>query len=753
MALTSRSPEYIHQTRRRLLRRTPARGERSFALLAAICHADGLQALEIAAAGLCASLKAHGCTIIVENPDAEPLVFEHSVANTPATQRIFRYSPIVQRVLHEQQTLAYDLPVTAARQAIDDQAVLAVPMHLRDTLLGVVCVVRSQPRTWRRAEIAVAEAVTLQLAQQVERVRLQAAIEEHTQELAVICDTAIAVSAQLDLSATLHNIVEQATRLVRADGGILYLCDDATRELEVVVCHRLDQDYRGQRMKFGDGLVGQAVVSKQVAYVVDYMTWAERAMGYAGIPFHATLAVPLLQDDRVLGVIDLIHYDIDARFSDGDIATIKLFAAQAVAAIDNARLYDQAHQYADRTSALARATQLLDAQGDMAASIQPLVQSGMTVLDAQATLVALIEQGKFQNVYQSGISESQADAFRPFINLGLTSKNQPTSIRLVHDTIDAHGPASLGNLALEAGFRSAIILPLLRDEQVIGGVLYLYTRPHVWDKDEIELARVVANQMAAMVANAQLYHEVREANRLKTEFVSTMSHELRTPMGAIMGYTELLLSGLYGRIPDEIRDPLNRVKANADQLLTMINQMLDLSRIEARRLELHIEPFSPRDLLHSVSALLQTAALAKGLHFQHTIEPNVPTILMGDVARLRQILSNLVGNSIKFTHSGRIELRCLVDLAHATPQLIFEISDTGTGIPADLLPHIWEPFRQGDSSTTREFGGTGLGLAIVSKLAELMQGTAAVCSTIDVGSTFTITLPLLTPATAASNAA
>jgi GAF domain-containing protein len=202
MALTSRSRAHNLPARRVPARRLPARGERCLALLADMCTADDLRALEIAAAGICALLAADSCTIIVENSDAEPLVFEHLVGDAPVHQRIFRSSPIVQRVLHEQRTLSYDAPTPSSRTAlIDERALLAAPLRLRDTLIGVIGLTRRQPRSWRHADICVAEAVAVQLAQQIERTRMAAVIEQRTQELAVICETTTAVSAASCISA------------------------------------------------------------------------------------------------------------------------------------------------------------------------------------------------------------------------------------------------------------------------------------------------------------------------------------------------------------------------------------------------------------------------------------------------------------------------------------------------------------------------------------------------------------------------
>ncbi|HEX6291692.1 MAG TPA: GAF domain-containing sensor histidine kinase [Herpetosiphonaceae bacterium] len=713
---------------------------------------DATAAAQAAADGLRSLLAADRSALVLFDRQAGPLVTANPTASEAAPPFGSVHTPQLERLLQDRKSLILSQTHEESSLAQPDQtelptiqALIAVPIIVQQAIVAVVSVEQFQPRAWQPNEILLVEAIAGQLAQHLERVRLGEALERRTEELTAVGHTAVTISSQLDLPVTLHTILEQAARLTRSDAGLLYLCDEARGELEVVVSYRLDQNYCGQRIKLGEGLAGRAALSRQIESVPDYGRWEGRIQRWSKGPLHAVIAVPLLHDEHVLGVIDLVHYRPSGAFNEIDQAVVKLFAVQAVVAITNARLFDQAQHYADRMAALARASQLLDAQGDMAASIQPLVQEGMSVLGAQACLVILSRPGQSHEMYYKGISEREAALLRQYIAPECACRTGSSEVRTVYDIRDIIPADVLDRVVLDAGFSSTISLPLIREERPIGCVSYFYSFQHIWNQDEIELARVVANQIAAMITNVQLYHEVHEANRLKADFVSTVSHELRTPMGAIIGYTEMLLNGLYGDLPASLFEPLMRVKTNADQLLTLINQMLDLSRIDAHRLELLQEPYNLHDLIQSVTAIMQPLAFAKSLHFYANIDPAVPHILIGDVSRLRQILINLVGNSVKFTNQGKIEIRCSIRLDGDRPLLVFEVIDTGIGIPADQFVTIWEPFRQGNSSTTREYSGTGLGLAIVRKLTELMEGTAGVTSSVGGGSTFTITLPLLTP--------
>jgi len=221
-----------------------------------------------------------------------------------------------------------------------------------------------------------------------------------------------------------------------------------------------------------------------------------------------------------------------------------------------------------------------------------------------------------------------------------------------------------------------------------------------------------------------------------------MSHELRTPLNSVIGYADLMLTGLTGDLNPKQEDYVRRIMSNGERLLTLINDILDISKIEAGRLDLYVKPFSPAELLGGVATRMQSLADKKGLHLEMHLDPDLPPQLLGDQRRLDQILTNLVSNAIRFTDSGRVQIR--FDRSD-DGQWAMSVTDTGQGIPPHALEYIFDEFRQVDGSYRREHGGTGLGLAIVRKLAMLMQGTVHVESEIGKGSTFRVQLPLVTP--------
>jgi signal transduction histidine kinase len=231
-----------------------------------------------------------------------------------------------------------------------------------------------------------------------------------------------------------------------------------------------------------------------------------------------------------------------------------------------------------------------------------------------------------------------------------------------------------------------------------------------------------------------------ESARLKSQFLSTMSHELRTPLNAVIGYSEIMLEGISGDLNEEQTDNIKRIQVNAHHLLSLINDVLDLSKIEAGRLVVTPSPLLIADLMDEV--MYQTSVLigARPIQMQYTLDPQLPREALGDYGRLKQIMINLISNSAKFTDRGEIRL----DVAKLdADRWTITVSDTGIGIPSCALEYIFDEFRQVDDSEQRRYGGTGLGLAIVKRLVLLMNGTIRVTSKIGEGSTFIVTLPLV----------
>ena len=308
-------------------------------------------------------------------------------------------------------------------------------------------------------------------------------------------------------------------------------------------------------------------------------------------------------------------------------------------------------------------------------------------------------------------------------------------------------------LALLLGFviSWSFILPVQEAQGFLGQVAQgdFSTAINVPNRDEFgalathmnkmsrELHRLYTDQQHAAQQLQTLNAELECASKAKSDFLASMSHELRTPLNAILGYTELILDEIYGEVPAEIRDVQERVQHSGRHLLRLINDVLDLSKIEAGRMELSPTEYSVQDIVDTVSSALCSLAAEKGLEFVATAQEDIP-VAFGDGQRLTQCLMNLAGNALKFTMRGRVEIW----VEHQRETLVYRVADTGIGIPQHQLESIFAEFRQADPTITGEFGGTGLGLSITKKFVEMHGGRIWVESELGKGSTFFFSIPL-----------
>jgi signal transduction histidine kinase len=331
---------------------------------------------------------------------------------------------------------------------------------------------------------------------------------------------------------------------------------------------------------------------------------------------------------------------------------------------------------------------------------------------------------------------------------------------MVDDTV--LGKASKGGLALQipnlmdepidpickvmepAGFKALLVVPLLREHRMIGALTVQRKVLGQFGDGPIRLLQTFAAQSAIAIWNARLFHEIEEkgqqleiASKHKSQFLANMSHELRTPLNAVIGYTELIQDKIYGEVPEKIRDVLLRVEKNGRHLLGLINEVLDISKMEAGRLTLSLGDYSMGEVVQMVSAAVEALATEKHIALKAVVAADLPRG-WGDESRLKQVVLNLVGNAIKFTDTGEVK----VEVAASNGTFLVSVADTGPGISSEDQQHIFEEFRQVDSSSTRPKGGTGLGLSIAKRIVELHGGRMWVESSVGKGSIFWFTVPI-----------
>jgi signal transduction histidine kinase len=300
------------------------------------------------------------------------------------------------------------------------------------------------------------------------------------------------------------------------------------------------------------------------------------------------------------------------------------------------------------------------------------------------------------------------------------------------------------DILLRRGYRALLAVPLVREDEVIGALVVTRRAPGEFAPEVVELLKTFATQSALAIQNARLFREVEEkgrqlavASQHKSQFLANMSHELRTPLNAVLGYTELILDETFGEVPEPIRDSLERARNSGQHLLGLINDVLDLSKIEAGQLILSLADYAMEEVTHAVATNVESLAAEKKLALRVRVPPDLPPG-RGDSRRIAQVLLNLVGNALKFTEAG--EVRVEVTVSDGT--FVVSVADTGPGISAADQARIFEEFQQADSSSTRKKGGTGLGLAIAKRIVELHGGRIWVESTLGQGSTFRFALPV-----------
>jgi signal transduction histidine kinase len=367
--------------------------------------------------------------------------------------------------------------------------------------------------------------------------------------------------------------------------------------------------------------------------------------------------------------------------------------------------------------------------------------------EAGAIYVYDDEQQQFRLRATQGESQELIDAIvEREDDLGDTSIGEAAQTRapvqVANLSQEPHSP--IMDIILAAGFRAALVVPLLRPDRVLGALVVRRRQPGEFPKATVDLLQTFAAQSVLAIQNARLFSEIEEKSRQlaaasqhKSQFLANMSHELRTPLNAILGYTELIIDQIYGDVPDKMRDVLDRVQSNGRHLLGLINDVLELSKIEAGRLTLTPASYSLADVMHSVVSVVESLAAEKRLALNLDVPPNLP-IGRGDERRITQVLLNLVGNAIKFTDKGEVAIAA----SAMNGSFNIAVRDTGPGIsPADQVK-IFEEFQQADNSTTKSKGGTGLGLAIAKRIIEMHGGHILVESKLGAGSTFTVSLPV-----------
>jgi signal transduction histidine kinase len=562
----------------------------------------------------------------------------------------------------------------------------------------------------------------------------------------------------------LDTLAESAVRLCAADRSVIRRRVGDT--YPVAATYGLSPEeraYREQYLKTPDAgsIFGRALVEGRTVHIPDLLADPEYRQPDAAhvanvIGVRAGLGVPLIREGNVVGVLTIVRNEPRA-FTQKQIELAETFADQAVIAIENVRLFDELQA---RTNELTHSVEELRALGEVMQAVNSTLdlQTVLSTIIAKAVQLSGTEVGAiyvFDEVQQLfrlqatyGLSEEliaaiedqhigASDAIRQ-----VTQDRQPQEIADIRD----EPPSPLREIAMRAGYRARLTVPLVGTDKVVGALVIRRKQPGNFPKGTIHLLQTFAAQSVLAIQNARLFHEIEDKSRQlqlasenKSAFVSSMSHELRTPLNAIIGLTEMMVKNAARFGTEKAQEPLQRVNRAGTHLLGLINQVLDLSKIEAGKLELNPQTVRLAPLINDVIGTAGQLAEQNKNRLVVDAQENLGTLTV-DPMRLRQILLNLLSNACKFTKEGEVKLAAR-KVSNGSSFVEFAVSDTGIGMTAEQQAKLFEEFTQADATTAQRFGGTGLGLAITRKLARMMGGDVTVTSEPGKGSVFTVRLP------------
>jgi GAF domain-containing protein len=654
------------------------------------------------------------------------------------------------------------------------RSILNVPMLREGKPIGTIGIIRGQAGRFSDAQVELLRTFADQAVIAIENVRLFTELQEKNralttahaqvsesldQQTATAEILRVISSSPTDVQPVFDAIVKTGARLCEADFGLLARYDGTSM---AIVAHSgaTNEEIETALRAFPgpptpDSLGGRAILERAVIHIPDVRSdprYGLRVVQDAG--WRTGLGVPLLRDGAAIGAVGMWRRDV-RPFSDNQIALLKTFADQAVIAIENVRLFKELKRSVDELTALGDVGRALSSTLNLEAVLQTIVTRATQLTETAGCVIW--EYDRPREEFRLRVSHYADDTDAAILpapggvttiprGQGLTTQvmEERQAVQIPDITAEGAYESPVRTPLIDAGHRALLGVPLLSEDQVIGVLAVTRKTPGEFEPEVIRLLSTFAMQSALAIQNARLFQEIADKSRQlevasqhKSEFLANMSHELRTPLNAIIGFSEVLTERMFGELNEKQEEYLRDIYASGQHLLSLINDILDLSKIEAGRMELELSDFHLPTALDSALTLVRERAGRRSIALQMNIDNRLGEI-QADERKVRQVVLNLLSNAIKFTpEGGRIEVR-------AEPRdgsVEVSVTDTGVGIASEDQEAVFEEFRQ-VGTADKKVEGTGLGLTLCRKFIELHGGKIWVKSELGLGSTFTFTIPV-----------